>query len=508
MKRRSLVLITVDCLRADRVGFRGYTRPLTPFLESIAETGIVFSEAVVAGAPTYFSFPAIMASRYPLGLGREVLGIAPGEATIASALQQSGYKTAAFVAANPYLSPRFGYDRGFNHFSDFLDFDAVNVQETTVPAQSAGWSELNRSLERVSRSTKITAAAYDELYFRYCQWRSGREERSMDQLRRYPAADVLVGAASDWLKGLGGQPFLLWIHLMDPHHPYYPPPEALQSLGVSDMTANRARFLNSFWNRGDLSAVRLQRHQAEVTTLYDAGIRWVDQQLSRLVDGLKNTQHWSESIFVVTADHGEEFLEHGNRYHSPVGLSEQLIRVPLVIHAPEIPAPRNVSGSFSLIHLAPTLLQGLGIESPSSFEGRAYWNEISAGRLPIEPAIIECVEQCNNPLSVAGRMLPRLMAVRDRDHKLVIRFSAQSEDLYDLKNDPHESRPLPAGVQAQERVRLLRCAGEHLRRSRERRDTVLALRARLREIRQNIELKSLHAGASVDPSAVEIGKHG
>src|SRR5215467_6076084 len=114
---RSLVLITVDCLRADHVGFLGYARPVTPFLDSLAKTSTVFSQAIVAGAPTYFSFPAIMASRYPLGLGREVLGIAPGEPTIATALRETGYETAAFVAGNPYLTSRFGYDQGFEHFS-------------------------------------------------------------------------------------------------------------------------------------------------------------------------------------------------------------------------------------------------------------------------------------------------------------------------------------------------------------------------------------------------------
>src|SRR5690349_6801572 len=116
MDRRSLILVTVDCLRADRVGFRGHPQPLTPFLESLVKESIVFSDALVAGAPTYFSFPAIMASRYPLGLGREVLGIAPGEATIATALQEAGYETAAFIAGNPYLGARYGYDEGFRVF--------------------------------------------------------------------------------------------------------------------------------------------------------------------------------------------------------------------------------------------------------------------------------------------------------------------------------------------------------------------------------------------------------
>ena len=121
MKKRSLVLVTVDCLRADHVGFLGYSRPVTPALDALAQNSIVFSDAIVAGAPTYFSFPAIMASRYPLALGREVLGIAPHEVTLATLLRDAGFTTAAFLAGNPYLSPRFGYEQGFETFRDFLD---------------------------------------------------------------------------------------------------------------------------------------------------------------------------------------------------------------------------------------------------------------------------------------------------------------------------------------------------------------------------------------------------
>ena len=508
MKRRSLVLVTVDCLRADRLGFHAGTRPVTPFLDSLAGSSVVFSEAIVAGAPTYFSFPAIMASRYPLGLGREVLGIAPGESTIATALRQSGYETAAWIAGNPYLSPRFGYDQGFCRFRDFLDSRDAAVPGDLPKQDRGSGSLLNRSLERLTRRTKITAAAYDELYFRYCQWRSARENVSMDQLRRYPAADVVMNEACAWMKEMGERPFFLWIHLMDPHHPYYPPEEALEALGISDMSPERARFLNSFWNRGDIGASRLQHHRAEVMSLYDAGVRWVDIQISRLVDALQKQQRWNETIFVVTADHGEEFLEHGNRYHSPISLREELIRVPLLMHAPGALGPGVLPGPFSLIHLAPTLLDGLEVEIPQSFQGMAYWKEVRAGSLPDSPAIVECVDACNNPLPVSGRIGSRLMAVRDRDYKLVIRFGEQSEDFFDLRHDPREIRPVTGGALVKERVRLLQYGRQHLQRSRERRDAHLALRARFREIRQRIDLTATRPGSTQDRSGIGIADHG
>src|ERR1700733_7288835 len=179
MRRRSLILVTVDCLRADHVGFQGYTRPVTPFLDSLAGNSIVVSNAVVAGAPTYFSFPAIMASRYPLSLGREALGIAPNEPTIATAMQGVGYATAAFLAGNPYLSPRFGYDKGFDEFHDFLDSNVSGVSRIPGPQRNSALSKLNRRLEARARRSSLTASVYDELYFRYCQWRTARENLSL-----------------------------------------------------------------------------------------------------------------------------------------------------------------------------------------------------------------------------------------------------------------------------------------------------------------------------------------
>ena len=310
----------------------------------------------------------------------------------------------------------------------------------------------------------------------------------MDGLRRYPAADVLVDQARSWLSGLGEQPFFLWLHLMDPHHPYYPPPEALSSLGLSRMTPLRARFLNSFWNRGYVGARRLQQHREEILSLYDAGIHWVDKQISRLVQALQQFQRWDETIFAVTADHGEEFLEHGNRYHSPTSLPEQLIHVPLLLHSPGLSGMHLSQGPFSLIHLAPTLLQAVRVAAPDSFQGRSCWDEISAGNLPCEPAIVECVAS-NNPYEPADRMRPRLMAVRESVYKLVIDFNGPRDSFYDLKNDPGEHSALPEGALPEERARLLRIARAHLQATQRNRNVELRLLARLREIQQSTSVK-------------------
>jgi arylsulfatase A-like enzyme len=484
--KRSLVLVTVDCLRADHVGFLGYSRAVTPNLDALAEDSAVFSNAIVAGAPTYFSFPAILASRYPLALGRDVLGIAPHEPTMATALREAGYATAAFVAGNPYLSRRYGYHQGFDSFQDFLNSAGSGPPPLgTTPGR---FSKLNQLIQGVSRQNGLLTGAYDELYFWYCQWQSAREEIPMDTLRRYPAANVIVDQAQSWLSGLGEQPFFLWLHLMDPHHPYYPPEESLAALGVPNMTARRARFLNSFWNRGDIGPQRLTRYKAQILSLYDAGVYWVDKQLSRLVKALQNSRRWDETVLAVTADHGEAFLEHGDRYHSPTSLPEHLIHVPLLIHARELTGRRFSQGPFSLVHLAPTLLDAVGVGSPDRFQGRSAWDQISGGELQGEPAITECVDGCNNPAHVDDRVRPRLMTVRDQELKLVVNFREKQDYLYDLKNDPGERSPLSPGQRVRERANLLQIAHRHLLATSDRQTKDLRLRARLRELQQSARM--------------------
>ena len=101
-----------------------------------------------------------------------------------------------------------------------------------------------------------------------------------DRLRRFPEAHVIVDHASDWLAGVAGRPFFLWLHFMDPHAPYYPPPEAMDLLGCKSLDATHARTLNSCWNRKDITAKKLHPYRGEIVDLYDAGIRWVDAQIA------------------------------------------------------------------------------------------------------------------------------------------------------------------------------------------------------------------------------------
>ena len=484
-QKKSILLITVDCLRADHVGFLGYDRPTTPFLDSLAQQSIVFPSAIVAGAPTYYSFPAILASRYPLALGRDVLGLAPGEPSLPSVLKDAGYSTAAFCAANPYISARFGYDQGFDVFRDYLSGELAPLPSgATLPTPNGGrLSSLNRLLSRASHTFGPAGAFYDELYFQYCQRWATTAESSLDQLRRFPAADVIVRDALAWLASNGDAPFFLWLHLMDPHSPYYPNQSALESMGQTELTPFRARYLNCYWNRSDLRPPRLARHRDEIVGLYDAGIRWVDMQMQVLVESLRASGRWDDCILALTADHGEEFLDHGGRYHPPSRLVEELIHVPLLIRAPGVAGKKLPHAPFSLLHLSPTLLDLGGLHPPSAFQGRSFKSDIESGTIWDEAAIAECVSGCTNPFRRDDRLGPRVLAVREKRFKVVLHFNPRAEQLYDLEADPRELSPLPAGAEPAARARLLAQARAHLARSSAERDASERLQAILRDLR-------------------------
>jgi arylsulfatase A-like enzyme len=310
----------------------------------------------------------------------------------------------------------------------------------------------------------------------------------MGTLRRFPSAEVMVDRAISWLRTRERRPFFLWLHLMDPHSPYYPSEEAYRTLTGREISASRARYVNEFWNRSDLPPARLQRKKGSIIELYDAGIRSLDTQVARLVSHFKQSDVWDECAFAVTADHGEEFLDHGRRYHAPVNLREEIIRVPLMIRDPDSAKREVTTAPFSHLHLAPTLLDMLGAPAPATFQGISRWRNLQQGMSWEDFAISECVYGCNNPFRGQDRLGATLLSVRSARHKLVVRIEAGSvEEIYDLETDPKEERPLLSGAQTEVRGQLLQSARNHIRKTLHDRPATMRLRGRLRDLGRELQ---------------------
>lgn len=475
---KSLILITVDCLRADHCGFMGYERPTTPFLDGLAKESFVFPKAIAVGVPTYYSFPGIMASRYPLALGREVVGIAPGESTLATVLKGEGYRTAAYVAGNPYLASRSGYAQGFDVFRDHLFDEPQSIDPGRPDLVPGSWTRANLKIAEATHRFRPLGELYDALYFQYRLRIAAPKAQSWDRLRRFPAADVLIDEAGEWLGSVGQRPFFLWLHFMDPHAPYFPVEEALAAMG-EHISPDRGRYLNAAWV--ELGARTIRKYRDEIVGLHDAGIRWVDTQVARLVETLRQRSLWQSSVLTLTADHGEEFLDHGGRLHFSSRTYQEMLHVPFLIHVPGARKALLSDAPFSQLHLAPTVLNALGVTPPKEFQGRNYWSEMQRGG-DWDHALSESIGECTNPADARKRMGGRVLAVQDRRYKLAVDFDNQRDELFDLENDPRELHALPIHTNKPDRARLLGLLLRHLSPKALGGTREMTLRARLHEI--------------------------
>jgi len=478
-----LVLITVDCLRADRVAPSDKQSVTTPFLDSLAGESFIFRNAYASGVPTYYSLPALLASRYPLAFGRDVIGIAPGESTIATELKERGFHTAAFIAGNPYVCSADGYSAGFNVFRNFLSAEEIEVrQDEAAASQRPLQGRANQLLSKACHSLPGLGAAYDEVYFQYCQRSIRNDGASFDNLRRFPSADEIVNCAIAWLQQNSAGPFFLWLHFMDPHAPYYPKAGVLKEMG-SELDSSAARRLNSLWAREGLSPRRLHKNRRSVEALYDAGVHWADRQIGRLATRLVGLNLWDQCALAVAADHGEEFMDHGGKFHPPVNLHEELIRVPLLMRVPGHLEGRDLNRPIGLIDLAPTLFDALDIPAPASFRGRSCWRKLKNNEDWDWPVLTECAYGCTNPFRAETRVASRALSVRKGEYKLVMNFATGRDHLFELRSDPGEVSPLPAGTAGDVRKQLLECAKKHVTESLKSRDLDLRFAAQTRELR-------------------------
>jgi arylsulfatase A-like enzyme len=170
---------------------------------------------------------------------------------------------------------------------------------------------------------------------------------------------------------------------------------------------------------------------------------------------------WDDCVFAVTADHGEEFLEHGGRMHTPPGVTEELVHVPFLLRVPAVDGQR-ISSPFSLLNFAPTLLDCLQAPVPVEFKGQSCWKKIRAGEDWNDEIVVECIAGCRNPARKQDRQGARLMAVREARYKLILDFNKRAEELFDLQADPQELNPLPHDKEKPVRKRLLEHARRHI----------------------------------------------
>jgi len=353
MDAPNVFLLTVDSLRADHTGWGGYDRQTTPFLDGLAERAISFDRAYATGPRTSESFQSILAGTYPLRFG-ESPKLSEGHTTIAEVFSDSGYRTVG-IHSNPYLSTSYGYDRGFDQFvsSDHSVDDAA------------------RLVRRLRRYIDPESGIYSRLRTIY-RWFEHRN-RSVPYARAEPIAD----RTTEWLGKLGREdrPFFLWAHFMDPHYPYVAPGDHRSAFR---QTVCGSRRVSKLFSKMLSDPASVTEDEVDLLVdLYDGEIRYVDAQLRRIWDALQRESLHEDTLLVITADHGEEFGEHGDFSHAStpearrrVKLQDELLHVPLLIYDPTgTIGDRSEGDVTSLIDLPPTLATAGDATVPDSWHG-------------------------------------------------------------------------------------------------------------------------------------------
>jgi arylsulfatase A-like enzyme len=404
----NVLLLILDTVRAQNLGLYGYSRPTSPTLDSLARSAIVFDRAISTAPWTMPAHGSMFTGRAPQELSTDwVSPLDRSFPTLAEALRDQGYLTAGFVGNSYYAGSVAGMDRGFVHFEDY-----------------------NHSLGEFLNSSSL-----GELIF------AGRVH-STNVLRRLTGYYQILGRkdAGDirrsfvrWLdRQPRGRPFFAFLNFFDAHSPYLP----------------REPFGSRF---GADSGTR-----REPMSAYDGTIAQIDHEVGQLLKELVDRGLDTNTVVIVTADHGELFGEHGLRYHGN-SLYRPLLQVPLLIRAPGRPAGgRRIEKEVSLIDLPATVLDLVNPSGGHRFPGQSlarWWaggeGDLDTLATPVLSAVREGIRAPPVEPVSRGDMLSLiglgLHYIRNGDGK---------EELYDFETDQEEVRNLIESPPAEKLERL------------------------------------------------------
>jgi arylsulfatase len=416
---KRVLLITVDTLRADHVADAGsLPEPPMPFVDSLISQGTRFTWALTPVPRTTPALASLLTGRYPHGTGVRVLTdrLDDEVETVGALAQQAGFRTIA-VVSNHVLTPARGLDRGFDVYDNAGD--VRGARETTNAALA------------LSREVAAT------------------------------------------------QKLFLWVHYIDPHVPYHPPPELAERFDpeyqglykhyfgpVPGAAGNRAYPRGLGKRRAVFANPLPEAVNAHVRRLYAADIRYTDDEIERLVTGLEE-RFGDEWLIVFTSDHGESLGEHEFFYDHGDYVYNAGTRVPLafVPAAPRRSSDRHtVDSSVSLVDVAPTLVELLELLPPdavaSRFEGRSLVPYLRGESLPERPVFAESGRSFFRKM-IRGRVSfdvkGRFRTVVSGGWKLIWTPGQTPEhefQLYDVAADPDETRDLSG--EFPERVREMK----------------------------------------------------
>lgn len=314
----NILLITIDTVRADHLPCYGYEKNTTPNICRIAEEGVLFEKAISQASFTPFALRAIMTGRVISNTNNsELQSFYNKTLHSAEALRSAGYTTAAFV--------------------DHHGLDAFD-------------------------------------------WKGFETFTNVGRNRTSVTSHILNPPAIEWLKNNSQKKFFLWVHYFDPHFNYNPLPEYEEMFGYTKETCGRV------YNRMDITEITSMKNITDrelecIKGLYDAEIYYTDKYVGELVNTLDRLGLADKTLLIITADHGEEFLEHGRIGHA-LTLYTEVLHVPYIIRSPYLKPGRERNNTptqsiFSIVQNKPYQTDEIISRSYYRMTNRTYLQEFS-----------------------------------------------------------------------------------------------------------------------------------
>jgi len=389
---KHVILITVDTLRTDVLSSYGSQSVQTPNIDGLSADGVLFKNAYSSSPWTLPAFASIMTGLPPgTHLTTKASSKLPKKfKTTAEYMLGSGYYTGALVR-NIFLHPEYNIDQGFVDYYHYPKFSRY--------VRSFGRALINFAFGK--------------------------------NLRNDVSTEDITDLSINWLEEQRDKDFFFWVHYFDPHQPYAPPEAYIADKSEPPprigMEFNGAKHIRS----GHL--VPTEREREWIKELYDAEVRYVDDNLGRLFEYLKKSGLYEDSLIILTSDHGEEFWDHGGFEHGHA-LYNEVIQVPLIIKLPGENQVKEEKMRVSTQSLMRTILDASGIEYDR--------DRLIAGSL------YPLMQGKGNEISEEPLVSTGLLYYEDRESlifgnkKYIRSLISNEEELYDLQNDPDEQNEL------------------------------------------------------------------
>lgn len=398
-----IFLVLIDALRPDHMGSYGYQKPTTPNLDALAKNGRRYTR-IYANAPwtrpsTTSFLTGLNASRHHTQTAKSKL---PKKIkTLAEHLKQAGWLTAGFVA-NGNGGSLAALEKGFDVFRDPTN----------------------------TYTKKVRGKTYNGL----------------------PTGEFIIARTLEWLEGVKAEKLFVFLFLVDPHDPYYAPPELEKKFLGEHKGEVRRRALWEYNNDYSLG------ERQSMLAIYDAGIAYADLAMGQLFSGLKKMHLYNKSSFFVSADHGEGFGEHGFYLHAHQ-FWDEVIKIPLLVAGPNIQVgvderladSLDVVATIADVANAPfNSIPGVSLLGAQEKHPRVIseYNEFGIHRQAIIGPRYKVVWQRPADQAWFNR------EVKDRKYFPSVSFDKDVIHVFDLKNDPLEKKDLSAEMPKQAAVLL------------------------------------------------------